>query len=86
MNAKKIGSLKCVLKKRFKREVRELRQECESEGLCLLSYTDAEWDDVCILSENEYELGCAKSQCSGDIESYFLSQEEYDAYMRDRVS
>ena len=62
----------------FKTELRKLRKSCEDNGIKLMSYDEAELDDICIISTDEYQIGNKLSQCDSSIESYFISSYDYD--------
>ena len=78
--SKKATSIKRVVRTRFKREVRELKQLCEDMSLSLMDYASAQCTDICVLSEDEYEIGSTKSKCNESVQNYFLSEEEYYKY------
>lgn len=58
--------------RRFHADVRKLKQKCEDEGILLKTYKDASNDDICVLSNNEYEIGETKSSCDPEHENYFV--------------
>ena len=64
--------------RQFKADVRKLRVLCEGYGIKLMSYDEAELDDICIISKDEYEIGNTLSQCDSSVESYFLSVSDYE--------
>lgn len=65
----------------FTTEVRKLKKYCEENSLTLYSNTDNVPNDaICILSENEYEIGEIPHNCSFECDSYFLSPQDFEKY------
>lgn len=68
-----------IEKRRFHSRVRKLRKYCDTHNFTLLSMEEEPpitW--LCILSENEMEVGEPLHLCDEDSESYFLSPQEYE--------
>lgn len=65
--------------RRFHKDVRKLKRVCEDNGITLLRYDDALNDDVCILSESEYEIGAIKEYISEGLECYFIHDSDFNA-------
>ncbi len=64
--------------RRFHKDVRKLKRVCEDNGITLLGYDDALNDDVCILSESEYEIGAIKEYISEGLECYFIHDSDFN--------
>lgn len=63
--------------RRFHKDVRKLKKVCEDNGITLLEYDDALNDDVCILSQSEYEIGAIKEYIDEGLECYFVHDSEF---------
>lgn len=63
--------------RRFHKDVRKLKQVCQDNNITLLEYEDAINDDVCILSQSEYEIGVAKEYTSEGLECYFVHDSDF---------
>lgn len=80
---KKISvSVEGITKRRFHNDVRKLKKQCEQHHWTLLAYEDVEFGYfICVLSEDEYEIGEQCMVCSSETENYFLSPNEYEQYV-----
>lgn len=58
--------------RRFHSDVRKLKKVCRDNNIELLEFDEALNDDVCILSQSEYEVGSAKEYLSNSLECYFV--------------
>ena len=58
--------------RRFHSDVRKLKKVCRDNNIVFLEFDEALNDDVCILSQSEYEIGSAKEYLSKSLESYFV--------------
>lgn len=58
--------------RRFHADVRKLKKTCEDKGIVLKTYEDASDDDICVLSNNEYEISETKFSCDPEHENYFV--------------
>lgn len=58
--------------RRFHSDVRKLKKVCKDNDIVLLEFDEALNDDVCILSQSEYEIGCTKEYLSNSLECYFV--------------
>lgn len=63
--------------RRFHKDVRKLKKVCNDNNITLLFYDDALDDDVCILSNNEYEIGATKEYVNEYSENYFVHEEDF---------
>lgn len=63
--------------RRYHKDVRKLQKVCEDNNIILLYYEDATDDDVCILSNNEYEIGATKEYIIEGSESYFVHEKDF---------
>lgn len=63
--------------RRFHKDVRKLKRVCRDNNITLLEYENALNDDVCILSQSEYEIGAAKEYVTEGIESYFVHSSDF---------
>lgn len=64
--------------RRFHKDVRKLKKVCEDNGIPLLEYDNALNDDVCILSQSEYEIGATKEYIDEGLECYFVHDSEFN--------
>ena len=67
-------------KRRFHRELRNLKKFSKENDLTLKSFDDASPYDQCVISENEFEIGELARECDPDLESYFYSPIDYERY------
>ena len=58
--------------RRFHSDVRKLKKVCREHNITLLEFDEAINDDVCILSQSEYEIGSTKEYISSSLECYFV--------------
>ena len=63
--------------RRFHSDVRKLKKVCREHNITLLEFDEAINDDVCILSQSEYEVGSAKEYLSNSLESYFVHDSDF---------
>lgn len=63
--------------RRFHSDVRKLKKVCRDNNIALLEFDEALNDDVCILSQSEYEIGSAKEYLSNSLESYFVHDSDF---------
>lgn len=68
-------------KARFHKSVKELRKFAKENGLRLYSLREAEMGYICVLSENDYEIGDTAESCDENNENYFMTQSDYDKYL-----
>ena len=71
----RIQSADELTKRRFHSDVRKLRKLCATNAINLADFDEAEDDWVCIISDNDYEIGALKHDCSPDSENYFVSND-----------
>lgn len=64
-----------TLKKRHK----ELKKKCDKLKVTLKSFNSANPEDICILSDNEYDLLDKKANVENK-DSYFVSENDYERY------
>ena len=64
--------------RRFHKDVRTLKQVCRDNNITLLNYEEAINDDVCILSQSEYEIGATKEYSSEGLECYFVHNSDFN--------
>lgn len=64
--------------RRFHKDVRELKKVCRDNNITLLEYEEALNDDVCILSQSEYEIGATKEYTSEALECYFVHNSDFN--------
>lgn len=63
----------------FHKEVRTLRKKLESYEIVLKSKDEASDNDICILSEDESEIGYNKNELECiNKERYFITSHDYD--------
>lgn len=63
--------------RRFHSDVRKLKKVCRDNNIALLEFDEALNDDVCILSQSEYEVGSAKEYLNNSLESYFVHDSDF---------
>jgi len=63
--------------RRFHKDVRTLKKVCRDNNITLLNYEEAINDDVCILSQSEYEIGATKEYASEGLECYFVHSSDF---------
>lgn len=63
--------------RRFHSDVRKLKRVCRDNNVLLLEFDEALNDDVCILSQSEYEIGSVKEYLSNSLESYFVHDSDF---------
>lgn len=63
-----------VVKRRFHADLRRLEKLCEDNNIILCNYDEANDEMICILSNNEYNLGMTRHDCSSSDESYFVTE------------
>lgn len=63
--------------RRFHSDVRKLKKVCRDNNVLLLEFDEALNDDVCILSQSEYEIGSVKEYLSNSLESYFVHDSDF---------
>jgi hypothetical protein len=68
---------RCLLNA-YKKEVRKTAKWVEDNGCSLFTWEDANPDDVCIISKNDYELHEARKNCFSDNGSFFVTTEDYE--------
>lgn len=81
MRKKVVVSTNGLLKRRFHKDVRDLKERCEINNMILLTYEETDVGYyICVLSSHDYEIGSQWTDCSEDNENYFLSPEDYELY------
>lgn len=63
--------------RRYHKDVRKLKKICSDNNIVLLSYQEASDDNVCILSNDEYEIGATKEYITDHSENYFVHEEDF---------
>lgn len=63
--------------RRFHSDVRKLKKVCRDNNVLLLEFDEALNDDVCILSQSEYEIGSVKEYLGNSLESYFVHDSDF---------
>ena len=63
--------------RRFHKDVRTLKKVCRDNNITLLEYEEAINDDICILSQSEYEIGATKEYASEGLECYFVHSSNF---------
>lgn len=63
--------------RRFHSDVGKLKKVCRDNNILLLEFEEALNDDVCILSQSEYEIGSVKEYLSNSLESYFVHDSDF---------
>lgn len=64
-----------TLKKRY----RELKQKCDKLNITIKSFEFANPEDICMLSNNEFDL-LEKRSVVKTKNSYFISEDDYERY------
>ena len=76
----RIPSISEMIKRRYHADVRKLKKQCEELEITLFDFYSANDSCVCILSSDEYEIGCNHADCSAENENYFVSEDDYTVY------
>ena len=66
--------------RRYKSDLRKLKQLTTTLNVKLHDFDAAQPSDVCILSKSDEELEEHKLRCSSSNNGYFISQNDYDEY------
>ena len=69
-----------LLLRRYKSDLRRLKQLIVTLDVELHDFDAAQPSDVCILSKSDEELEEHKLRCSSSNNGYFISQNDYDEY------
>ena len=64
--------------RRFHKSVRSVKQWCADNDVVLHSYSEASSDELCVLSQDEYELSSRRGYLDKDNESYFVDEDDYE--------
>lgn len=63
-----------VVRRRFHADLRRLEKLCGDNNIILCNYEEADDDMICILSDNEYNIGMIRHDCYSTNESYFVTE------------
>lgn len=63
--------------RRFHKQITELKKYCEEQGIVLHNWNDAENDEQCVASSDEYEIGAVREYLNQDHESFFTEEDNY---------
>lgn len=65
--------------RRFHRSLKRIKKWCKDQDIKIHSYSEASSDEVCVTSKDEYEVSSRRDYLPEDNESYFVSEEDYEA-------
>ena len=65
--------------RRFHRSLKRIKKWCKDQDIKIHSYSEALSDEVCVISKDEYEVSSRRDYLPEDNESYFVSEEDYEA-------
>ena len=60
--------------RRFHRSLKRIKKWCKDQDVEIHSYSE-----VCVISRDEYEVSSRRDYLTEDNESYFVSEEDYEA-------
>jgi hypothetical protein len=69
---------KQLLQRRYRCDVRHLKEKCTKLRIALMSYEQAGPSDICVLSSSEIEIGATRQECLLENENYFVNEEDVD--------
>ena len=69
-----------LLLRRYKSDLRRLKQLVVTLDVELHNFDAAVPSDICVLSKNDAEIEEHKLRCSSSNDGYFISQKDYDEY------
>lgn len=69
-----------TIRARYKRELATEKAFCESLGITLRSFDDANPTDICFMSMTDTDLLDERQNLLEDADSWFMTQSDYDLY------
>lgn len=60
--------------------VNRLKRWCEKHHVTLKDFSEADAEDICVVSRNDYELEDERYIILFDNDSYFLNQKDYEKW------
>lgn len=73
-----------LCKRRYHSDVRKFKEWCDDNNVTYKTFNDADDDDVCVLSQDEYHLHDTRRMISEDCEDYFLNIEDYETWCEEK--
>lgn len=73
-----------LCKRRYHSDVRKFKEWCDDNNVTYKTFSDANDDDVCVLSQDEYHLHDTRRMISEDCEDYFLNIEDYETWCEEK--
>lgn len=64
--------------RRHHASLRKLKAHCNDVNVKLKDYESANFDDMCVLSLEDVDLGSRKSYLTNDNDSWFVNEDDYD--------
>lgn len=65
--------------RRYHKDVKRVKRWCSDNDVELHTYQEASSDELCVLSQDEYEISARRGYLKEDNESYFVSEEDYES-------
>lgn len=65
--------------RQFHRSVKRIKKWCKDQDIEIHSYSEASGDEICVTSRDEYEVSSRRDYLTEDNESWFVSEEDYEA-------
>lgn len=77
---KKIAPLSASIKKRYRTQIRHFLEWCENNDIEYTQFENADKDDICVLSMNDYDIGERRYILENNDNQYFLKEEDYETF------
>lgn len=65
--------------RQFHRSLKRIKKWCKDQDVEIHSYSEASSNEVCVTSRDEYEISSRRDYLTEDNESWFVSEEDYEA-------
>lgn len=63
--------------RKFHRQVKRVKKYCDDQDIELHDWFNAQNDEQCVLSKDEYELGAYKEYLTNENEPYFVPEDRF---------
>lgn len=71
--------------RRFNKQVKRVKKFCEDQDITLHTWDEADGDELCVISTDEYYVGSRRDYLKEDASCYFVAEEFYEDVSREAM-